>query len=410
MPRPPMTRQRRRWRAAGRRRQPQAGTDAQGAARIVQLAGLPAAEAAGRTAGRGELRRPERRGADGLPARAAVAGGAVVGVRAGHWIAARGQARSSRPWCWTLAGRPLADAPVRCRPAAPNGRLSAQAPGRRLLRLRPAGHAQGTGHVLCERPQRRPRPGVVRSRARCRGEVELVARAKDEAGRTVEAATSVWVSGAANSGLRRTTTTASTCCPRSASEPGDTARLQVRMPFRQATALVSVEREGILTRASSRCSGSDPVIDCRSRRGGRRWQARLGAQRLRQRAGAARPAAATCPGTRAFHLGLARTRSTGGTPSATKARPPRTHRDGRSGQARFKLGVAQLHIGLASHRLDVKVTRQGAVRRARDRPHHGAGGAGRPAGRRAPRSPSPRWTKACSRCRPNELLGPAEAA
>ncbi len=29
-------------------------------------------------------------------------------------------------------------------------------------------------------------------------------------------------------------------------EPGETARLQVRMPFRQATALVTVEREGVI--------------------------------------------------------------------------------------------------------------------------------------------------------------------
>ena len=29
-------------------------------------------------------------------------------------------------------------------------------------------------------------------------------------------------------------------------EPGETARLQVRMPFREATALVTVEREGVL--------------------------------------------------------------------------------------------------------------------------------------------------------------------
>ena len=29
-------------------------------------------------------------------------------------------------------------------------------------------------------------------------------------------------------------------------EPGETARLQVRMPFREATALVAVEREGVI--------------------------------------------------------------------------------------------------------------------------------------------------------------------
>ncbi|HEY2106823.1 MAG TPA: MG2 domain-containing protein, partial [Candidatus Binataceae bacterium] len=43
-------------------------------------------------------------------------------------------------------------------------------------------------------------------------------------------------------------------------EPGDTARLQVRMPFNQATVLVTVEREGILAASVFPLSGKDPVI------------------------------------------------------------------------------------------------------------------------------------------------------
>lgn len=43
-------------------------------------------------------------------------------------------------------------------------------------------------------------------------------------------------------------------------EPGDTAQFQVRMPFREATALVSVEREGIIDRFTVRLSGKDPRI------------------------------------------------------------------------------------------------------------------------------------------------------
>ncbi|MFO1285161.1 MAG: hypothetical protein U1F49_00570 [Rubrivivax sp.] len=76
----------------------------------------------------------------------------------------------------------------------------------------------------------------------------MLARAKDDAGRVAQASTFVWVTSAA---------------PRSACsaqgnddridillekrdlEPGQTARLQVRMPFRQATALVT-EREGVI--------------------------------------------------------------------------------------------------------------------------------------------------------------------
>jgi uncharacterized protein YfaS (alpha-2-macroglobulin family) len=44
-------------------------------------------------------------------------------------------------------------------------------------------------------------------------------------------------------------------------EPGETARFQVRMPFRQATALVSVEREGVSDIFIKELSGQEPVIE-----------------------------------------------------------------------------------------------------------------------------------------------------
>jgi alpha-2-macroglobulin len=43
-------------------------------------------------------------------------------------------------------------------------------------------------------------------------------------------------------------------------QPGDTARFQVRMPFREATALVTVEREGIIAASVLTLSGKDPSI------------------------------------------------------------------------------------------------------------------------------------------------------
>ena len=42
---------------------------------------------------------------------------------------------------------------------------------------------------------------------------------------------------------------------------GEVAKLQVRMPFRQATALVTVEREGVLSSFTTELSGKDAVID-----------------------------------------------------------------------------------------------------------------------------------------------------
>jgi len=44
-------------------------------------------------------------------------------------------------------------------------------------------------------------------------------------------------------------------------EPGETAVFQVRMPFRSATALISVEREGVMETWVKRISGKEPVIE-----------------------------------------------------------------------------------------------------------------------------------------------------
>ena len=44
-------------------------------------------------------------------------------------------------------------------------------------------------------------------------------------------------------------------------EPGETARFQVRLPFREATVLTTVEREGILDAYVQTVSGKDPVIE-----------------------------------------------------------------------------------------------------------------------------------------------------
>lgn len=44
-------------------------------------------------------------------------------------------------------------------------------------------------------------------------------------------------------------------------EPGDTAKIQVRSPFREATALVAIEQDGVLETFVKEISGKDPIID-----------------------------------------------------------------------------------------------------------------------------------------------------
>jgi len=44
-------------------------------------------------------------------------------------------------------------------------------------------------------------------------------------------------------------------------EPGEKAIFQVRMPFREATALITVEREGVVEAWVKKVSGKEPIIE-----------------------------------------------------------------------------------------------------------------------------------------------------
>lgn len=94
------------------------------------------------------------------------------------------------------------------------------------------------------------------------GEVELVATAKDDKGHAVQAATSVWITRQGELWFGGQDHDRMDLLPEKRSyEPGETARLQVRMPFRQATALVTVEREGILDARVVELRGDNPTVD-----------------------------------------------------------------------------------------------------------------------------------------------------
>lgn len=94
------------------------------------------------------------------------------------------------------------------------------------------------------------------------GEVELVARARDGAERVAEAAASVWVTGKGELWFAQDNHDRIELLPeKKRYEPGETARLQVRMPFREATALVAVEREGVIDTRVVRLRGDDPTVE-----------------------------------------------------------------------------------------------------------------------------------------------------
>ncbi len=94
------------------------------------------------------------------------------------------------------------------------------------------------------------------------GEVIVVARTTDAVGNAALASTSIWVVGRDDWWFGGTSGDRMDLLPEQKEyAPGDTARFQVRMPFRDATALVTVEREGVLRSFVTTLDGTDPVVE-----------------------------------------------------------------------------------------------------------------------------------------------------
>lgn len=86
-------------------------------------------------------------------------------------------------------------------------------------------------------------------------------------------------------------------------EPGETARFQVRMPFQEATALVTVEREGVGEVFVRRLSGREPVVEIPVR-GHYAPNVYVSVLVVRGRAGGVQPTALVDLGKPAYKLGI----------------------------------------------------------------------------------------------------------
>jgi alpha-2-macroglobulin len=113
-------------------------------------------------------------------------------------------------------------------------------------------------------------------------------------------------------------------------EPGDVARFQVRMPFADATALVTVEREGVLAASIVHLPGRNPVITLPVRD----WAPNVFVSAL-----------------------VVRGRIAGVQPTAMLD----------LGKPAFKLGIAEIRVGWRDHRLNVKVAPEKSVYHVRDK-------------------------------------------
>ena len=116
---------------------------------------------------------------------------------------------------------------------------------------------------LCSGVDRRARPARCARRAStAAGQVELIAEAPDAQGHPAEAAASVWITRQGELWFAQDNDDRIDVLPeKKRYEPGETARLQVRMPFREATALVAVEREGVIATQVVTLRGDDPTVE-----------------------------------------------------------------------------------------------------------------------------------------------------
>ncbi|WP_349745182.1 alpha-2-macroglobulin family protein [Roseateles cavernae] len=180
------------------------------------------------------------------------------------------------------------------------------------------------------------------------GQIDLIAAAKDGDGRPAQAATGVWITGQGELWFAQDNDDRIDVLPeKRAYAPGETARLQVRMPFREATALVAIEREGILDTQVVQLRGDDPTVEVKISKA---WAPNVYVSVL-----ALRGRIRDVPWYSFFSWGWKAPRDWWRDWRASRDYQAPTAMVDLSKPA-FKLGVASLQVGLAEHQLQVAVT------------------------------------------------------
>ncbi|MBL8328965.1 MAG: alpha-2-macroglobulin [Rubrivivax sp.] len=271
----------------------------------------------------------------------------VLGVRSGSWASQRGPVRVST-LALDVSGKPIKGQAVELR-----GRLLQTLSTRKRLvggfyAYDNRTEVQDLG-VLCT--GKTDDRGLLECEARLdsAGEVELIAKAQDAAGQAAQAATSVWITRQGELWFAQDNDDRIDVLPeRSRYEPGETARLQVRMPFREATALVAIEREGVIDTRVLTLRGNDPTVELKIEPG---WGPNVYVSVL-----AVRGRVREVPWTSFFTWGwkepLSWARAWLG--EGKDYQPPTAMVD--LSKPTYKFGVAQLKVGLAAHQLKVQVS------------------------------------------------------
>lgn len=229
----------------------------------------------------------------------------IVGIRVDNWVNV-GASLKPRVVVLDLRGKPFAGAAVRIE-AAEQTTISHR---KRLIggfygydhrtqtrRLGPVceGVSDANGMFTCD-----VKPAVA-------GRLVLEATVVDQAGRRAVTNTTAWVSGS-DSGFETEPSDRIDLVPeKPAYEAGEIARLQVRFPFREATALVTVEREGVGEARVVHLNAEDPVIEVPIR-GSHAPNVFVSVLLVRGRVGDVQPTSMVDLGRPAYRLGIAELR------------------------------------------------------------------------------------------------------
>lgn len=164
------------------------------------------------------------------------------------------------------------------------------------------------------------------------GNILMAARAEDREGRASWANASAWVAGKEAWWFDQSNDDRMDVIPeRRRYEPGETALFQVRMPFREATALVTVEREGVIESFVQPLSGTAPVVRVPVK-GGHAPNIFVSVLAVRGRVSDVQPTALVD-----------------------------------LGKPAFKMGVAEISVGWKAHELGVKVSADKPSYRVREK-------------------------------------------
>ena len=254
----------------------------------------------------------------------------VLGVKPDGWALSKDKVKL-QVVALDTGGRPLADVPVRvdlferlqfAHRKRLIGGFYAYEYGAEIKRVGDfcEGRSDAVGVVTCEAP-------VARS-----GNLILRARARDAAGNDAVSLAEAWVAGDGEWWFDVANDDRMDVIPeRKHYEPGETAVVQVRAPFRKSTALVTVEREGVIDAFVTSLSGKSPVVEV-PLRGTYAPNVFVSVLAVRGRAAAPQPTALVD-----------------------------------LGKPAFRIGIAELAVGWKAHRLDVKVSADRPVYKVRER-------------------------------------------